>query len=274
MKNSIDLNLYEDHYHPTLIAPQTWMVSSRSPATPWGSDNYLLEGDECALVIDSGMTKLDFHAYCAQLTGLPIHGVISTHSHFDHTGGNGYFKRVYMHPLAEKGAKTPFDNNVQDYPLDYPIIPVREGFTLNLGNRRLEIIEIGAHDLSSIAILDKDYRILFSGDELESGWCNIGVMPDKVPGQTIQTHYQNMLKLKARYDEYDLICPAHHGAPLSKEILNHVLIADKMILDGAEGDPNIPNKNGGGMMAKIPDARVMRYKTAHICYHIHHIFED
>lgn len=271
---AFDFNTYEDHYHPTLIAPGTWMISSKTAVTPWGSDNYLLEGDECALVIDTGMTKLDFHAYCKQFTDLPILGALNTHSHFDHTGGNGYFKKVFMHPLAEKGAKTPFGENASDYPLDYKITPVLEGDTICLGNRTLEIIEIGAHDLSSIAILDKDRRILFSGDELESGWCNVGSMGPKKKGQTIENHYNNMLKLKARYDEYDVICPGHHGAPLDKSFINHVLIADKMILDGYEGDPNIPEKNGGGMLKGAGDCRVMRYKTAHICYNINNIFED
>lgn len=269
-----DFNLYEEHYHTTLIADGTWMISSKTAHTPWGSDNYLLEGDEFAVVIDSGMTKLDFYAYCKQFTSLPIHGVINTHSHFDHTGGNGYFKNVYMHPLAEKGAKTPFGGNAADYPLDYKITPVGDGFTINLGNRVLEVIEIGAHDLSSIAILDRDRRILFSGDELESGWCNVGIMGPKVPGQTIENHYKNMLKLKERFSEFDVICPGHHGAPLHKDLLNHVLIADKMILDGYEGDPNIPDKNGGGRFKDAGNIRAMRYKMAHICYNIEHIFED
>ena len=268
---SFDFNLYEDHFHPTMITPNTWMISSRSPATPFGSDNYLLLGDEMALCIDSGMSKLNFYEYAKQFTDLPIHGVINTHSHFDHTGGNGYFPRVYMHPLAEKGAKSPFGGESGDYPLDYEITPVREGFTLNLGNRELEIIEIGAHDLSSIAILDKTNRILFSGDELETGWCNVGIMGN-APGTSIESHYNNMLKLKARWDEFDIICPAHHGAPISKDLLNHVLIADKMILDGVPGDPNMPDKNGGGRF-RNGEILAMRYKMAHIGYNVNNIFE-
>lgn len=278
---AVDLNLYEDHFHTTLITPNTYLMSSRSPATPWGSDNYLLEGDECAICIDSGMSKLNFYEYAKTYTNLPIHGVINTHSHFDHTGGNGYFPRVYMHPLAEKGAKTPFgadlggDANQNDFILDYDIIPLNEGDTINLGNRELEIIYIGAHDLSSIAILDKTYRILFSGDELESGWCNVNIEGNvSRKGSTIEDHYHNMLKLKARWDEYDIICPAHHGAPLAKEFLNHVLIADKMIMDGAEGSPDIPAKNGGEHMRRVEGARVFRYKTAHIGYNVNTIFRQ
>lgn len=271
----IDLNLYEEYYHMTKIFPHTYMVSSKTQHTPFGSDNYILEGDECALCIDSGMTPLDYYAYAAFLTDLPILGVINTHSHFDHTGGNGYFPKVFMNPLAEKGAKTPFKGMGEEeyeYPLDYEITPVKEGDIIDLGGRVLEIFEIGAHDLSSIAILDKTNRILFSGDELESGWCNVGSMGPADPKQTILRHYQNMRKLKARADEFDWICPGHHGAPLPKDLLNHVLIADKMILDGAPGDPNLPPKNGGRFFKNEDQkVRAMRYKMAHICFNIDRI---
>ena len=277
---AVDLNLYEEYYHMTKITPNTWWITSKTSHTPWGSDNYILEGDECALVIDSGMTELNFYEYCKTITDLPILGVINTHSHFDHTGGNGYFPKVFMNPLAEKGAKTPFGlelggENPISYPLDYEITPVHEGDIINLGNRELEIIEIGAHDLSSIAILDKTNRILFSGDELESGWCNVGQGgPERNPGQTIERHYNNMKKLKARWDEFDCICPAHHGAPLTKDLLNHVLIADSMILAGAQGSPEIPFKNGGGMI-KNEDGkiRMFRYKMAHIGFNIDNVYD-
>lgn len=272
-QNKFDFNTYEEYYHATYILSGTWMISSKTQHTPWGSDNYILEGDECALAIDSGMTKLNYYEYVKQLTDLPIVGVMNTHSHFDHTGGNGYFPRVYMHPNAEKGAKSPFDGNAEDYILDYPIIPVTEGFTMDLGNRVIEIIEIPAHDAGSIAILDKTNRILFTGDELESGWCNVGSMGPKRPGATIENHYKNMMKLKSRWDEFDWICPGHHGAPLTKDILNHVLICDRMILDGVPGSDVIPLKNGGGRFDSSSGVRVMRYKTAHICYNIKNIRE-
>ena len=276
---SFDFNLFEEYYHTTQLFAGTWMSSSKTAHTPWGSDNYILEGDEFAICIDSGMTPLDFHAYAKQFTSLPIDGVINTHSHFDHTGGNGYFKKVYMHPLAEKAAKTPFTNPTLagekiEYPLNYEITPVREGDIINLGNRELEIIEIGAHDLSSIAILDKTKRILFSGDELESGWCNVGTFGEYKKGMTIETHRNNMMKLKARWEEFDCICPGHHGAPVSKELLNHVLVADKMIMEGYDGLADIPLKNGGGAFDGTTDCRVMRYKMAHICYNVNHIFEE
>ena len=268
-QTKFDFNTYEDYFHTTLIFPGTWRIDTKSQHTPFGCDCYLLEGDECAIAIDSGMTTLNIYEYMKNFTDLPIKGVISTHSHFDHTGGNGWFPEVFMHPRAEKGAKTAF-GSTEGFKLDYPITPLAEGDTIDLGSRVLEIIEIPAHDAGSIAILDKTNGILFSGDELESGWCNVGTFGSTEFG-TIENHYNNMLKLKARFEEYDWICPAHHGAPLDKEFLNHVLICDRMILEGVEGDPNTPEKNGGGRF-KNPDMRSMRYKCAHIGYNVNNIW--
>lgn len=273
----MDYEVWENNFEFRLIMPGTWMIGTKCAATPFGCDCYLLEGDTHAILIDSGMSKLNLKEYIdtLALTGKPILGVINTHSHFDHTGGNGFFGHAYLHPKAEKGARTPFGGE-DGYILDYAVTYLTEGSTLDLGGRELEIIEIGAHDLGSIAILDKSRRILFTGDELETGWININSMgPDKLPGQTVETHYKNMQKLKARYSEYDVICPAHHGAPIAKESIEHFLTCDKMILDGIPGDPHIPAKNGGGIaFAEKGKARVMRYKSAHICYHIDRIFED
>lgn len=278
LQKSAMLNRYEEQFHATLIFPGTWMISTKSAALPYSCDCYLVEGDECAIALDSGMAKLDIHEFMGLITPLPILGVVNTHSHFDHTGGNGFFPKAYMHPLAEQGAKTPFgakpgDTTESGYPLDYPVAHVREGHIFELGNRTLEVIEIGAHDLSSIALLDSGRRILFSGDELETGWCNVGCMGEHKRGMTIETHFANMKKLKTHWNEFDAVCPAHHGAPVSKELLNHVLTADRMILDGATGDPNMHDKNGGGMF-RGGDIRAMRYKMAHMGYSIKHVYEE
>ena len=49
------------------------------------------------------------------------------------------------------------------------IIPVRDGNSIDLGGRRLEVIEIPGHTPGSIAILDVERRILFSGDTVQDG---------------------------------------------------------------------------------------------------------
>ena len=121
-------------YTARKITPNTWVI------TGMGCETYLLLGDEMAMLIDSGMSPLDLKSFCRTLTDLPFAGVINTHGHFDHTGGNGWFKKAYMHPLAVPEAKRPFDGDLAKWKLDYEIEAVEEGRILDLGNRRLEII--------------------------------------------------------------------------------------------------------------------------------------
>ena len=273
LENARALNEFEEHFDSRKIAPKTWAIGTKYPATPMGCDCYLLEGDDECILIDTGMSKLNIHAYikAAGLTDKPITATISTHSHFDHTGGNGYFGKVYMHPKAEKGAKTPFDGDTASYPLDYEITPVKEGDVIPLKGRPLEIYEIGAHNPGSIAILDRTNRMLYSGDELETGWCNICLSAEPVPGSTVEQHYKNMQKLYSLYDAFDRICPGHHGAPVDKSTLLEIMHADELILSGAPGDPDVPRKCGP--FGAIEDFRVMRYKSAHLGYRLNSVFE-
>lgn len=272
-----DYEWYEENYSFRLIAPGTWLIETRSQATPWGCDCYLLEGDTRAVLIDSGMSRANLKLYIEklELVSKPFAGVINTHSHFDHTGGNGYFGHAYMHPLAVQNAKIPFDNTSTDgYRMDYEVTCVREGFCLDLGNRVLEILEIGAHDPSSIAILDRTAGFLFTGDELETGWINVGSMnPEYQDAETIESHYENMLKLKAYEDGYRMICPGHHGAPIAKESLEDFLVCDRMILNGIPGSKDNPRKNGNGGPCS-PMLRVMRHRMAHLCYREDRIFKQ
>ncbi len=247
------------------ITQNTWVI------TGVGCDAYLLLGDEMAMLIDSGMSPNDLKAFCETLTNLPIAGVINTHGHFDHTGGNGWFKRAYMHPLAASDAKRPFGGDDGSWKLDYEIQTLAEGEILNLGSRRLEILYIGAHSLGSIAIVDLDNRMLFTGDELDPGQvlCNMGGA--KAPGQTIENHQRNMRKLKARYAEYDILCPAHNGSPIDKSYVNDFIILDQRILDGVPGREDISSPT---LPFPRPDGALRQsYLGAHICYHPNAIYD-
>ena len=246
------------------ITPNTYVIHNG------GCDCYLLLGDENAIMIDAGMSDRNLKDFVRTLTDLPIMGVINTHGHLDHSLGNGYFEKAFMHPLAVEDVKKAQDN-APGYPTDYEIETLEEGQIINIGSRELEIIYIGAHSLGSIAILDKTNRILFTGDELDPGQVLVNMAGSYVPGQTIENHQKNMRKLKARYDEYDIICPAHNGAPIDKSYVNDFIILDQMIMDGAEGredisSPTLPFARPDGCLR-------LNYKCAHICYHPNTIFE-
>ena len=75
------------------IAPNTYHINE------FGIDNqYLLVGDERALVIDTGSGLYDMKKLIAKLTDKP-YDVVVTHLHGDHNGGSNQFEEVWMHPL-------------------------------------------------------------------------------------------------------------------------------------------------------------------------------
>ena len=245
------------------MKPGTWVIEGV------GCMSYLLLGTEKAVLIDSGMSPRDLHAYCREITALPIFGVINTHGHFDHTGGNGWFGKAYMHPMAAGAAKKPF-GQADPKLLEYEIEILKDGQIIDIGGRPLEIIYIGAHSPGSIAILDKAERLLFTGDELEAG--QVLLMFDE-PGlpvtQTVENHQKQTQKLKSREHEFDLLCPSHNGTPIAKYYLNLFIEADQMILDGVEGkndisSPTMPFPNNGF-------TKRLEHNGANICYDVRKI---
>ena len=259
-----------------LIMENTWLIEGV------GCYSYLLIGNESAILIDSGMSRRNLKEYCEEITKLPIKGVINTHGHFDHTGGNGWFDKAFMHPLAVSMAKKPFegmksglnfDNNevTGGYSFDFDIEKLEDGQVIELGGRPLEIIYIGAHSPGSIAILDKKYRLLFTGDELESGQVLLFLNEEGHPvTQTVENHQKMMKKLKSRMAEFDFICPSHNGSMMHNSYVDIFIQAEQEILGGAVGiedisSPTLPVGEGGIFQN---NEFFRRYESggANICY--------
>lgn len=264
--------LYESHFSYRQIAPNTWCFNTFCPETPASSDAYLVIGKERAVMIDCGMNKLNLKTYIDQLglTDKPLIGVINTHSHFDHTACNGLFGHAFMHPNSETGAKSGSTAGSECYPLDYGITYLHEGDIIDLGDRPLEIYEIPAHDPGSIAILDSGYRILFSGDELESGWVKLNLRcSDTYPGQTIEKYIANLHRLKAMQSRFDCICPAHHGNPISPETIDHFAICAGILLETVRREHGVilpEYRELDSIPIRERPQVFSRYKSAHLGY--------
>ncbi len=229
-----------------------------------GCDSYLLLGENEGLMIDTGMSRRNLKEFVSTLTDLPVNKVINTHGHFDHTGGNGFFSEVMMHPDSVPAAKVCFGNPL-DYPLDYTIVrTLVEGDVIDLGERRLEIIEIPAHSPGSIAILDIDNRLLFTGDELESAQVLLlgsfddrllaeGLIKEKRPVGTVGTHRENMKKLQKMESRFDIICPAHNGTPITKDYIEAYIEAADLVLSGKdEGKKEIDSPSYNNSQSHFP----------------------
>lgn len=149
----------------------TWFINFMN-----GSENmYLLEGDEKALLIDTGYGVGNLRAFVEKLTDKPIL-VANTHFHPDHAAGNGEFEAVYMSEGEKNDAPStltpgavPFDLSKLPNP-DYEKIYVKDGDVIELGNRTIEVLDVKpAHCNSSLFFLDRKGRMLLCGDEIDVG---------------------------------------------------------------------------------------------------------
>lgn len=85
------------------LEPGTWLVGE-----PGHVNCFLIEGEDTAVLVDTGLGIADIRAAAGKLTGNPVR-VVNTHSHSDHRGGNWRFTDVAAHPLAATPLTEPVD---------------------------------------------------------------------------------------------------------------------------------------------------------------------
>lgn len=239
----MDGNLAETFgtYQSWKLNENTWIINFMG-----GTQNiYLLEGDERALLIDTGWGAGNLRSLVERLTPKPIITAL-THGHLDHSGGCGEWESVLMLPGAEADLdsckRLPFDISKLPHP-DFAHKIVQDGDIVDLGNRRVELLDITAHSNGSLAFLDLDGGMLCVGDELESTQVLLYKV-EEIPGmefildQRLRAHYANMLRLRERRGEWHTILPAHNGAPIAHSYLDdfialaeHIYAGDAIIED-------------------------------------------
>ena len=275
----------EPYFNVRLRAPGTWQITTS------GDYIYLVEGENEALVIDSGYGIGNLREFCQTLTDKPIWRCVNTHEHFDHLGGNSYFDKVYMTQACKDAATNPEnifpDYRDIDYPLDYPIEVVSDGYIFDLGGRELEVFCVPDHAAGSLMLLDRKNRLLFSGDEL-------GTPAYKEIKTSVAQYARNIDRLYEHIGEIDLILGG--GFVYDYMILFRQKKCLELILEGYEGQTYLPPKliypkpdpQGRtikhrrvpdqvlmiGMLQKDADKkRIMTYGYCSIIYQPEHIFD-
>src|SRR5215203_318122 len=99
----------------TFADDQNWFVVSepsrgvfaiREPLQVDDVRSYLIAGSEKAILVDTGTGVGDIRKIVEQLTDLPV-GVVNSHSHWDHIGGNWRFDDIAIHPLEASWLNAP-----------------------------------------------------------------------------------------------------------------------------------------------------------------------
>lgn len=181
---------------------------------------FLLEGDEKAVMIDSGVNCPDAAELAKTLTDKPII-LLNTHGDGDHTSGTAGFAEIYMHALDYVHCEVD-----KRYP-GTALAEVRDGDVIELGNRPLKIIHIPGHTKGSIAILDVKKRVLYAGDSVQKG--HIFMFGDK---RELAKYESSLAKLIAMQSEYGSIFASHDEYVVSGDYAEKVMAAWQKVQAG------------------------------------------
>ena len=187
-----------------------------------GVRSFLFEGNERALLVDTGFGTLPLRKMTAELTDLPVF-LVNTHTDKDHTGCNKDFQPVYMHPAEMEHYKNslPEGCHIED------VCPLWEGNILDLGYWKFEVLLTPGHTPGSIMLLEREKRMLISGDTIQNG--DIFMFG---AGRNMQAFQNSLRKIIAMADTFDTIWPSHGDYPLTGDIIPGILQGAQDLLTG------------------------------------------
>lgn len=222
--------------------------------------SYLIEGEQSALLFDSGNGIGDIFSVVSQITKKPV-TVLNSHSHFDHVGGNYTFDNIL-------GMNTPFSRKAQQGIINknisaevsapalchpapnninqsnhvgkpYQITKfIENGDKINLGNRFLEVIHTPGHTPDAIALIDRKAGLLWTGDTFYPGqiWLH-------APETNLDLYRKSLQRLQAELPNIKALLPAHNTPWVEPSLLS-VLIAgfDTMMSGNAIKTPQGNNR--------------------------------
>lgn len=175
---------------------------------PVGFRQYLVLGDEKALLIDTGMGIGSLKEIIDQITSLPII-LVNTHCHPDHAGGNAEFPPALINPaeldVFEKMATLEFRKQdvshmpngtkflTQLQPNGPKPIPAVDGQRIDLGNRSLQLIFTPGHTHGSLCVYDEMTGTLFTGDNVQENTTALR----EWNASSVEVYLHSMQKIKA-----------------------------------------------------------------------------
>lgn len=192
---------------------------------------YLLCGTKQAMVIDTVNGREDLHAIVRTLTQLPL-VVVNTHGHGDHVYGNVYFEEAWIHPedlgLAREAFACALPVMARYGLAPCPWREMAVGQVFDLGGITLEVVSLKGHTAGSVGLLDREDRILFSGDGANTHlWMQLD------HSLSIACLQETLLALKAAHaDRFDRVLTGHAKDFAPASIVDQLLKACGELLKG------------------------------------------
>ena len=217
MENMEQVAKIEEHF---------WIIEDN------GVRAFLFEGEERAMLVDTGFGDLSLRKMVEELTTLPVF-VVNTHTDRDHVGCNREFDTIYMHP-AEMDH---YQNALPEGCRMEDVRPLWEGDVIDLGHWKFEVLLTPGHTPGSIMLLERERRMLLSGDTVQDGTIYMFG-----PGRNIWAFQHTLERLIALSDRFDTIWACHSNYPLRPEIIPGILADARDLVAGklTGGEPPHP----------------------------------
>jgi glyoxylase-like metal-dependent hydrolase (beta-lactamase superfamily II) len=138
---------------------------------------YIIENNGTRMLIDTGsaLAASKIFRKLKEFGLLPIHKLLITHSHWDHTQGYERLKKKigeFETMASEKAINNLKDpkkmNDIFEYdvgPIEN-VTPLKEGDIIDLNGLELEVFDFFGHTQDHIAILDRKNKNIFAGDAI------------------------------------------------------------------------------------------------------------
>ncbi len=240
---------------------------------------YLVEGTERALLIDGLCGVGSLKAFVRELTELPVM-MAATHGHIDHVGAAWEYGELFIHPDDIALMYTPHHSGVEgrlgfacspnpmggekrttptlrDVPAPRPVktYPIYDGDVFDLGGVKLEVIAVPGHTQGTVVFLDRDARVVFSGDA-----CNANTLLCLDGSTSIEEYQESLGHFKAYQDAFDVMYGGHGAIAVPKSIIDDGIAMCGRILAGT--DEAVPTQSVDGGTAYLGSARGEKYLPA------------
>ena len=189
--------------------------------------SFLITGEDFALMFDTGLGIGNIRRVVEQLTDLDV-VVLNSHTHYDHIGGNHLFDTIYGTDLEytkrralgsppeavadflqEGWVWKPFPEGFSkpDYQSRAFSISkiVGEGDKIDIGGRVLEILHTPGHAPDSICLIDRENRILFTGDSFY-----LAPLYTHIPGGSFEDYASTAARLSGLAGSIDRALTSHN----------------------------------------------------------------
>ena len=241
--------------------------------------SYLIEGEEKALLLDSGMGLGNIKAVVEFLTDKPII-LVNSHSHFDHVGDNWRFPETHLINLPEYVKRlesgdvfqADAENRVPEalwydgepwfdlktwHTKPCKVVPIEDGHVFNLGGRKLHVLSTPGHTKDCIMLVDVENKLLFTGDTIYPAPMYAYIEgPEMVP-----IYMSTVLKLAQRFSDCTLLC-SHNNPIWEGSALAEIADAFGKVLAGEVIGEHDPKTEGDNIFYRFGDFGIVLTRQA------------